>query len=278
MKRLGLIILTLLLLPIPSYSQVVKGDSRLVSQRKARRIERHSNNKNANNPLEWPALRPGEIVFEHVGYACSYNRVSLIPNWVAYELTAEEVNPPVKLKGKESFRWDPETNGINTAYREDYKNDEGWQRGHMAPKADMRWSVQAYEESFYLSNICPQNGVFNAGDWETTEKLARRIAKRYGRVYIICGPIIGNNKYGALGTHRVIIPDAFFKALLVYVDGQYWSLAMVLPNEAEHHDPSYYWCTVNELEKIIDMDLFPGLSDIYEESVENQLNKSIWSR
>ena len=218
-------------------------------------------------PMEWPATGPETVIFRHTGYDCCYNRETLIPDWVAYELTADEAEPLKPTRGKESFRWDPETRGKETAYREDYKNDNGWQRGHMAPKADMRWDKEAYEESFYLSNICPQNGNMNNGDWATTEKMARRMAVRYGSVYIICGPIIGQNKYGRLGEHGVVIPDAFFKAMLIKdkTDGQYHSIAMVLPNEDVNHEPEYYWKTVNELEKLIGMDLFPMLDDNIEE-------------
>ena len=229
-------------------------------------------------PLEWPQIKPNEQVYVHLGYSCSYNRETLIPNWVAYELTSEEVNPPEKLTGKNSFRWDPETKGKKTAYREDYKNDAGWQRGHMAPRADMRWSIQAYEESFYLSNICPQNGELNSGDWATTERLARRMATRYGSVYVICGPIVGSNKHGKLGTHGVVIPDAFFKAILVQIDGVFHSIAMVLPNEPTHHDSRYYWCSVNELELQLGMDLFPGLDDSIEEICEGVVEPNIWGR
>ena len=240
----------------------------------------HSNSQIHSNqyPLEWPQLKPTEQVFIHTGYACSYNRETLIPNWVAYEITYEEVNPPDKLSGRNSFRWDPETNGEKTAYREDYKNDQGWQRGHMAPRADMRWSVQAYEESFFLSNICPQNGELNSGDWATTERLARRIATRYGSVFVICGPIVGSNKFGKLGKHGVVIPDAFFKAMLVRVGSEYYSIAMVLPNEADHHDSRYYWCSVNDLEHILGIDLFPGLDDSVEEKCESVVEISIWGR
>ena len=248
-------------------------------QRRESRIERRRRIRSASeHPLEWPALKKGEVVFEHVGYSCSYNRETLISNWVAYELTDEEVNPPVKYRGRESFRWDPGTEGERTAYREDYKNDAGWQRGHMAPRADMRWSVQAYEESFFLSNICPQNGDLNSKDWEATERLARRMATRYGSVYVVCGPIVGDNKYGKLGEHGVVIPDAFFKVLLVNIDGVFHSIAMVLPNESTHHDPNYYWCTVDELEKKIGMDFFPGLNDKIEKVCESVVEPGIWGR
>ena len=237
-----------------------------------------SNTQQLDQPLEWPAVNYGQEVFVHTGYATLYNRETLIPDWVAYELTADEANPSNPEKGNENFRWDPETNGRHTAYREDYRNNDGWQRGHMAPKADMKWSGQAYEESFYMSNICPQNGTLNSGDWATTESLARRLAKQFGSVYIVCGPIIGTNKYGTLGDHKVVIPDAFFKAFLVKANGKYQSIAMVLPNDAEHHKPEDYWCTVNELEMLIGMDLFPGLDDRIEEKVEDSIDRTIWSR
>ena len=94
----------------------------------------------------------------------------------------------------------------------------------------------------------------------------------------MCGPIIGTNRYGTLGEHKVVIPDAFFKAMLLMAGGRWQSIAMVLPNESTHHEPDYYWCTVNELESLIVMDLFPALDDAIEETVEGTINKSIWSR
>lgn len=104
------------------------------------------------------------------------------------------------------------------------------------------------------------------------------MAVRYGSVHIVCGPVIGSNKYGTLGEHKVVIPDAFFKAMLLKANGKYESIAMVLPNESSHHEPDYYWCSVNELESLTGLDLFPGLDDSIEETVESAFNKSIWSR
>lgn len=223
--------------------------------------------------IELPAIKQGEQVITHIGYTTSYNSKTLNPNWVAYELTKEEVQG--ECKGKTSFCWDPDVKGRKSR-REDYKNEQNWDKGHMAPRADMKWSVQAFEESYYLSNICPQNHDLNAGDWLKTERLARRMAERYGKVYIICGPVFIFNKYGTLGENKVWIPDAFFKALLIKVNGRYESIAFYMSNESQKNDLMHYVRTVNDIESLLKMDLFPALPDSVEEAVESTFYRSIW--
>lgn len=223
--------------------------------------------------MELPAIKADEQVITHIGYTTSYNSKTLNPNWVAYELTREEVQG--ECKGKTSFCWDPDVKGRKSR-REDYKNEQNWDKGHMAPRADMKWSVQAFEESYYLSNICPQNHDLNAGDWLKTENLARRMAEKYGKVYIICGPVFTVNRHGTLGENKVWIPDAFFKALLVCVNGKYESIAFFMTNESQKNDLKSYIRTVNDIEKMVRMDFFPALSDSVEETVEGQVNRIVW--
>ena len=223
--------------------------------------------------MELPAIKADEQVITHIGYTTSYNSKTLNPNWVAYELTREEVQG--ECKGKTSFCWDPDVKGRKSR-REDYKNEQNWDKGHMAPRADMKWSVQAFEESYYLSNICPQNHDLNAGDWLKTENLARRMAEKYGNVYIICGPVFTVNRHGTLGENKVWIPDAFFKALLVCVNGKYESIAFYMTNESQKNDLKSYIRTVNDIEKMVRMDFFPALSDSVEETVEGQVDRNVW--
>ena len=93
-------------------------------------------------------------IIEYEGFTVSYNSQWRIPNWVAYELTAEETDGPYSRKGKD-FMADPTTSVLQAdAY--DYKGS-GWSRGHMAPAADFKWSDKAMTESFYYTNICPQD-------------------------------------------------------------------------------------------------------------------------
>lgn len=223
--------------------------------------------------LELPAFSNSEDIVSHIGFTASYNHEMLIPNWVAYELTAEECEGT--LRGKESFCWDPELKG-RQPNREDYKNDAQWDRGHMAPKADMKWSVQAYEESYFLSNVCPQNRAFNSGSWASTEKFARRIARKYGAVYMICGPIVSSNQYGTLGSCRIIIPDAFFKAILIKKGESFSAIAFVMQNKPETQNLKECSMPVDELEQILGKDLFCNLDARIQDNIESVVNYSDW--
>lgn len=223
--------------------------------------------------IELPQVSNSEQVIKHIGYTTSYNSETLNPDWVAYELTDVELQG--KLKGKETFCWDPEVLGRKSR-REDYRNDDNWDKGHMAPKADMKWSVQAYEESFYLSNICPQNHELNSGAWLKTENLARRYAVKYGKAYVICGPIFSKQEFGRLGQNNVWIPDAFFKAILVHASHGYESIAFIMPNSPQKNQLSSYSLSVDELEKLIMRDLYHSLDDRVEELAESAVNLKFW--
>ena len=98
--------------------------------------------------LELPSYTDDEDIIVHLGYTASYNHVSLCPDWVAWELTAEEANG--QNDGQYSFSRDPDVR-FPKASREDYSRS-GFDKGHMAPRADMRWSCQALEESYYFTN------------------------------------------------------------------------------------------------------------------------------
>ena len=223
--------------------------------------------------LEQPAFSDDEDILYYSGFTCSYNHTTLVPNWVAYELTAEELNVVYDSKSS-SFSRDPNVKG-RQASREDYSRS-GWDKGHMAPKADMRWSEKAYWESHYFPNICPQNHDFNAGDWNNLEKMVRRLARQYGRVWVVCGPIFENGEYGTIGAAKVQVPDYFFKALLVQDGDGYSAIAYIMHNDGRHHKLSDYACTVDDLEARLGRDLFPALDDSIEEAVESRIDWSCW--
>lgn len=214
-----------------------------------------------------------ERVITHKGYTVSYNCDWKIPNWVAYELTDIEVEGEESRSNK--FVPDPMVPEYETAYTEDYKHS-GYDRGHMAPAADMKWHPQAMNESFYLSNICPQNHNLNAGDWKSLEEQVRDLASQKGSIYVVCGPIVPAD-YQTIGENRVAVPSAFFKVLLQEENGEIHTIGFVYENKSGKRPMSTYARTVNEIEEITGIDFFPVLPNDIEEKVESEVDFSKWA-
>jgi endonuclease G len=231
-----------------------------------------SSDTTITEPIELPSHSTDEDIITYSGFTTSYNHKNLIPNWVAYERTSEELEP-VYTDQCSTFSMDFSVKG-RQASREDYSHS-GWDKGHMAPKADLRWSEDAFWESYYFTNVCPQDHELNAGDWNTLEKKVRSWAREFGSVYIVCGPIIENGTYGTIGQKKVVIPDKFFKAVVVPTNGTYTAIAFIMPNNGQHHKLSEYACSVDELEDLIGRNLFYALDKMGIESIES--NKDLTS-
>ncbi len=225
--------------------------------------------------MEIPSKVPGGRIVRHGAYVTSYNTQTLIPDWVAYELTAEETEGRRERDGIE-FRMDPDLKGCTQAMREDYSGS-GWTKGHLMPAADAAFSSSTMAETFYFTNICPQNEVLNAGDWQYLEKRVRSWAGRYGSVWVATGPIVGENRYGTIGDRNVVVPDSFFKALMIRrKDGSYSSIAFVMDNDEDRYYLKDCYMSVDELEALTGFDFFPALDDKIEEKVESSVRLSDW--
>lgn len=221
--------------------------------------------------LEIPQLSANrkECLLRRVGYTVSFNPEWNIPNWVAYELTEAETYG--KCPRADHFVPDPDIPDCpNTR---DYTRS-GWDRGHMAPAADMKWNSTAMRESFYLSNICPQNHNLNKGDWKQLEETVRDMARSYGSVYVCCGPVLTSADNFIGNQHRIAVPQAFFKALLWQAGGQWSAAGFYFKNMAGHQKLETYTLTLDELEEYTGIDFFPSLDDAVEKKVESELNVS----
>lgn len=216
----------------------------------------------------------GEVLVSHLGYSASYNPLTRIPNWVSYELTKNETMGTVKRDSR--FYNDPSIPLNIQATFDDYRNEDRWDKGHMAPAGDMKWSEQAMHESCYLTNICPQNRNLNNGDWKSLEDKTRSWAQKYGSIYIICGPIIGEMKNGTLGENKVAIPDYFFKVLLLKIDDKYEGIGFVFENIAGHKQLNSYALSIDEVEELSGLDFFNQLPNNIEEKVEAEYHNEIW--
>ncbi len=225
--------------------------------------------------LEVPAPLQGvaEQILKREGYTASYNRDTRQPNWVAWHLTADHTTGPYKREGIK-FHEDEEV-PTPRAVDWDYARS-GYDRGHMCPSGDNKWSRLAQEQSFLFTNICPQNGGLNRGDWNEMENQCRRWAKRYGDIYIVAGPIFYKNSSKTIGKNRVAVPDAFFKVVLC-MQGTPKAIGFIYKNVEGDRPKDAYVNSVDEVERITGIDFFPALPDSVERRVEAQHNLDDWN-
>lgn len=230
-----------------------------------------SNNGNTSYPtrLEIPVAlkKRDEIVLKRIGYTVSYNNTYKTPNWVAWELTREETQG--KEDRKDKFVPDPDLPEPRVEHA-DYTRS-GYDRGHMAPAADMKWSEEAMAQSFYMSNICPQNQKLNRDDWGNLEETCREWAKKYGRVYIVCGPIYDKKNPKRIGKHQVAVPDRFFKVVLIENRKNPMAMGFLFDNAAHHQALEKYMVTVDSVEAVTKLDFFSKLSDRVENRIEAEI-------
>ncbi len=213
-----------------------------------------------------------EQILKRTGYVASYNKTTLLPNWVAWHLTAERTEGSAKRSGVD-FAEDTEVPEPR-ATDWDYYNS-GYDRGHMCPAADNKWSKKAMEESFLFTNMCPQNGNLNRGDWNEMEMACRKWAKKYGDLYIVCGPILYKGKHKTIGKNKVVVPEAFFKVVLRTGDDPQ-AIGFIYKNTSGNRPKDSYVNTVDEVERITGIDFFSSLPDNVEKNVEATADIANW--
>lgn len=213
-----------------------------------------------------------EQMLRRAGYTASYNKTTKLPNWVAWHLTADCTTGPAKRSGVD-FQADMDVPAPR-AEDSDYYGS-GYDRGHMCPAADNKYSEKAMEESFLFTNMCPQNGNLNRGDWNEMEQACRRWAKEYGGVYVVCGPILYKGKHKTIGKNKVVVPEAFFKVVLRTGETPK-AIGFIYKNAEGNRPKGDYVNTVDEVERITGIDFFPELPDDVENKVEATADIADW--
>lgn len=223
--------------------------------------------------LEIPQL-PRNVqtqLIRHTGYSVSYNKNLRLPNWVAYELTRQETKG--KEKRGDRFVSDPQAKGI-IADNSDYKRS-GYDKGHMAPAGDMKWSTAAMKESFYFSNICPQHPQLNRRGWKNLEEEIREWAEKDSAIIVICGPVVGKHPK-TIGRNKVAVPKQFFKVVLAPYAKPMRAIGFLFNNQMAVEPLSTYAVTVDSIEQLTGIDFFASLPDEIENRIEADDNYRKW--
>lgn len=210
-----------------------------------------------------PSSTTRQIV-KHQYYTLSYNESHEQAEWVAYELKKDYIK---NNNYKRPFFI--EDNKVNTGSADwrNYKNSN-YDKGHLCPAGDMEFTLDAYNETFFTSNISPQVRNFNNGVWNRLEQKVRYWAVKYDGIYVITGGVLESSLM-AIGKEKVSVPKFFYKILLDNSGGNLKMIGFLIPN-SESDKPLYsFVVSVDHIEKLTGINFFPKLND----NIENQLEK-----
>lgn len=218
-----------------------------------------------------------EQILIRMAYVTSYNNETKTPNWVGWTLTRDHTDGEFARKGH-MFMEDFDVPKPRAVYTDIREGECGYQRGHMCPAGDNKWSYKAQKEAFLMTNICPQNGDLNQHDWKYLEEECRAWANKYGKIYIVAGPIFKQKPYRTVGEHNVAVPDSFFKVVLFVsnLSSQTKAIGFIYPNSSGHHNMEYYARSVDEVEEITGLDFFYQFDDDIENLIEAQCALDEW--
>jgi endonuclease G len=213
------------------------------------------------------------VVVNHSYYTLSYVEKHEQAEWVAYPLLKEHLSR--QDFERPDFVEDRKVKSKSAHWRS-YKGS-GYDRGHLCPAGDRRFSFEAYHETFLTSNISPQNNDFNGGIWNKLEQQTRYWAKKYDGVYVVTGGVLKEG-LPTIGIERVSVPEQFYKIILDKYKGNYKVIAFLIPNR-ETNDSFYdYVTSVDAIEAETGLDFFSSLPDTIENNLEASMDSRAWGK
>lgn len=228
---------------------------------------------------EIPRPIADERILTYSAYTVSFNDEYKVANWVAYVLTNHETvavvdrfkgrfKPEPRLKDKDGKPCSPDSL--------DYLQS-GYDRGHLAPAADMEFSELTMQESFYYTNIAPQNPALNRGVWKRLECLQRLWAKDYDSIYIVTGPVLKGGRFKRIGPHRVAVARYFYKVMMRREpDGRFVGAGFVFANRDDNSQLRSRMISIDSVEAITGIDFFYRLPDEIENPMERVSCRECW--
>lgn len=224
--------------------------------------------------VRMPAGQTGQLI-NYTGFDVNFNADRHVPNYVVWTLTRETANGTVADRKDSDFR--PDDRVYGSAQISDYKAS-GYDRGHMAPAADMKWSKQAMDDCHLFTNIVPQSNGLNRGPWQTVESNCRNWAERFGRIVIICGPVLSDHTTATIGKTGVTVPERFFKVVLAPDADPPMGIGFLMSNYDFAGGAQSMAVSIDQVEAATGYDFFSTLPDQIENDVESQCNYSSWQR
>lgn len=221
---------------------------------------------------EFRVISAADLLLQKQGFSLGYSDKYRQPIWVPYTLTTEQLQGK-QVRRKNRFRPDSAIKK-RPVQPKDYVRS-GYNKGHLAPAADMTYSLPSMENSFLMTNISPQIPGCNRGIWKRIENQVRRWALNEGKLYIITGPIFPK-KPPVMGKAAIAVPEAFYKVILDLTPPMKM-IGFIVPNKTSKCRIASFAASVDEVERITGYDFFSELDDELENSLEKTCDINIWN-
>lgn len=235
------------------------------------RIQRGTTVKSDTNEFFLPTSTTGQII-HHDNYSLSYNEVHEQAEWVAYELKKTHLS---NSNFKRPYFEIDRAVKTGAAHWRNYKQS-GYDKGHLCPAGDRRFSKEAHDETFLTSNISPQDHKFNSGIWNTLEQKVRYWARKYDGVFVVTGGVLNGN-LNTIGHEDVSVPNQFYKVLIDTNSGKTKMIAFIMPHKDTRRPLYEFVVSVDEVEQLTGIDFFPELEDAVENKLEASASYKNWS-
>ncbi len=246
-------------------------DHYLNSEEKTEIIETGKTPKENTNAYFLPTSTTGQIV-HHQNYSFSYSELHEQAEWVAYELKVSHLS---STNHKRPYFEIDKTVKTGAAHWRNYKKS-GYDRGHLCPAGDRRFTKEAHDETFLTSNISPQEHKFNAGVWNRLEQKVRYWARNNDGVFVVTGGVLKNG-LKTIGDEDVSVPNQFYKVILDNNNGKIKVLGFLMDHKDSDLPLYKFVVSVDDLEALTGIDFFPQLDDSIENKLEASRSYKSWS-
>lgn len=199
---------------------------------------------------------------EYTYYQLCYSKKHRQAFWALHELTPEQIKGPQARTNdfKADYRFPDPVEAFN------FKNS-GFDRGHLVPAGDMKLNRVSMSDSFYMTNMSPQNPGFNSGVWNALEGDIRKDVLKLGSAIIVTAPILLRHESYPMIKSGISVPNAFYK--IAYFYHVKLMKAYLIPNEHARGKKFYEFKTnVDFIEQITGIDFFSELEDTLEATLE----------
>ena len=197
---------------------------------------------------------------QYTGFTVAFDTSICTPIYSVYILTKEKINNSAGDRKNFKFLNDSR---VHCTLVKDYKLS-GYDKGHLTPFADSKYSEESMRDCFYVTNMCPQIHSFNAGIWERLERNVRKIAKKYDSIIIISAPVIKSEH----SVGKLVVPSKFYKILYSVKFNQ--GIAFIMDQSSEGNIFDYCY-PISSIDTLTNLKYFPV------SKTRNNLQKTFWN-